>query len=105
MFESTLNQQINMNEQMNNRFNEISDKINLIQQNIENFLISSDSRIQSLETKFTYLQYANKISFIIDTLKTHLDEISESIILAKLGLISKHILHSDELDHIRQHFK
>jgi hypothetical protein len=52
--------------------------------------------LNMINGEFNYFQQTNQISFNVETLHMH---INEAIILAKIGIVSKQILHPDELSH------
>lgn len=83
------------------RFENITRHINYEQILINNFLTNSQNKIvkelneeQNLVRK---LQYINRIDYSIDLLLNHLNDIIESLLLAKLNIIPKLILNKEEI--------
>lgn len=103
------NSQIKINNQMLQRFENITNHINTQQTVIERYLNSSQiqlaKRMRSEETSIKYIQYLNQINFNIDLLNNHLTNIAEAIVLAKLNIISKQILNPEELTEIYKSFE
>lgn len=107
---SQINKQISVNEKMIQRFNNISTFINSQQENLKVYV---NDLAESLTNKFNNMeflvqpveQYIEQLMYDIGLLNEHLNDISESIIFAKLNVISKHILHPTELDTIYDHLK
>lgn len=60
--------------------------------------------IRKENTILNEMQYLSRLNYNIDLLTGHMSDISEAVILAKFNIISKLILHPDELDVIRDHF-
>lgn len=50
------------------------------------------------------MQYIYQINYNIDIISKQLNEINDAITLAKLNIVSKHILHPIEIDNIKNHF-
>lgn len=96
-----LNKQIFVNQKMINRFQNITSFINKQQMQFKEILDDRESFLTNELDKHKetakYLQYIYLINYNIDTLVNHLDDISESLILAKLNIIPKQILQPDEL--------
>jgi len=90
------------------RFNNITNHINTQQLAIvENFNKLQDqlkNTIRSEDLRFKYLQFLQQINYNIDLLQEHLNNISETVILAKLNIISKQILNKNELKSIHDIF-
>lgn len=106
--QQTLNEenskQILINQKMIERFNNITQHINkqqsILEIYINNFTTQISNEIQGLERIIIINQYIDQLNYDIDMLINHLQDISEAITLAKLNIISKHILHPEELNHI-----
>lgn len=92
------NEQIHINQQMINRFENITNHINSQQNVVKNHLVKLGDKMKG---DLAFLQFLYQISFDIDILKTHLDDIFQIIQMAKLGIISKNILNRDEILFIR----
>lgn len=101
---SDMNKQVIINRKMIDRFKNITDYINNQQVTISNALSNRNqlltNQLYREESSIQYLQYLNQINYNIDLLSNHITDIAEAIILAKLKVISKFILHPDELDYI-----
>jgi Gypsy protein/Baculovirus F protein len=99
------NDQTQINQEMINRFKNITIHINDQQKSIENYLINIQNQINSKIGDgihdFQYLQYIYQINFDMDILRNHLDDIYECIQMAKLNIISKNILSPNELNFIK----
>ena len=99
-----LSKQIYINEKMIERFNKITDHINNQQNIIEKFNALIDKNSLPYYSILT-IQYCNQIIYDIELLRNHLENILESINLAKLNVISNHILHPDEISYVTEIFK
>lgn len=91
------------------RFENVTKHINHEQIAINNFITNSQNRIakelneeQNLLQK---LQYINRIDYNIELLLNHLNDIIESLLLAKLNIIPKLILNKDEILKIKNIFQ
>lgn len=97
-------QQIMINKEVTQRFENITKHINDQQEILENFLnkyqMALSNKVRSEQDTIQYMQYIYQTNFNIDTLKSHLQDIAESIQLAKLNIISKQILNPLELTYI-----
>lgn len=104
-----VNQQNQINSQMIQRFGNITDHINNQQEIIKNYLNYTqsqlDNRITSDEITLKYSQYLNQINYNIDLLNSHLTNIAEAIMMARLNIISKQILSPEELSDIYDFFQ
>lgn len=104
-----INQLTQINNQMSQRFSNITNHINRQQEIIEGYLRYSrnelNNRIKSDEIAIRYTQYLNQVNYNIDLLSSHLSNIAEAVVLARLNIISKQILNSDELNEIYTFFK
>lgn len=90
------NEQIKINYQMQDRINKMIHQINNQQSLIiRNFNLARGEN--SLGKQIQTVKEIINVNIIIDNLVSHFKDISESIHLAKLNIISKHILHQDEL--------
>lgn len=88
----------NITKHINDQQNAISNYFNEFQDNLRN-------SIKIYDKNFKYLEFLNQINYNIDILYNHLNDISEAVILAKLSIISKHILSSTEIKEIHSIFK
>lgn len=97
---SKINEQIQINTAMINRFrdleNQLTGEINLMKIRIN----QNTDKLQEIELILLYEQSLHTIEFVIRNLQQHLDEILDSISLAKQGYISHYLLSSDESDFI-----
>lgn len=97
-----------LNIQMIQRFKNLTEHLNNNQENISKFLkkLSAETTNHILKENNALLeiQYMNQLDYSIDLLFNHISDIIEAVMLAKLGIISKLILHPEELDEIRHHF-
>ena len=86
------------------RFSDITKHINEVQGTIELFLNRHVNQtnyfVKNTETSIREIQYLNQINYNIDILTNHIKDISEAIILAKLNIIPKLILHPEEIEQI-----
>lgn len=98
------NSQIALNKQMIDRFKNITNFIDNQQKTIsQNLKLNNKiltNKIQVEEENFRYMQYIYQVNYNIDMLTNHLNDILDSITLAKLNVISKQILHPSELESI-----
>lgn len=98
------NEQVSINVEMMKRFHNITNIKN--QQQIEKYFNQINGQIKKRincdDHDFRYMQYIYQLNLDIDILRSHLDDISECIQLAKLGVISKDILSTNELRFIRE---
>lgn len=93
------NKQIYINEKMIERFNNITNYVNNQQTLIEQFNSLADQH-NTVDYSILIIQYCNQLIYDIELLNTHLENILESINLAKLNVISKHILHPEEITYV-----
>lgn len=102
--EHQMNNQISVNERMIQRFNDISDHVNnqqtILEEHINRFQNDIIDKLNNVEHTIKINQYFDLIFFDIEILNNHLEDILESINLAKLKIISKHILHPSEMHYI-----
>lgn len=93
--------QSKLNHDMIQRFENITGHINSQQKIIAEYLnytnVQFENKIRKHDVQIKYIQFLNHINYNIDILSSHLNSISEAIILAKLNLISKQILNQKEL--------
>ena len=105
---NALTEQLSINHEMTKRFNNITNHINkqqvVIEKYFDHFRNELLNKVNFAEAQVMYNQYIDKITYNIDLLTIHLKEISESIVLAKLNVIPKQILHPSELKQIYQYF-
>lgn len=101
---NTLSKQHTLNNQMLERLNNLTTHINNEQRTIETFITRNtheiSNRIQREENKLIEMQYLSQINYNIDLLNDHITNIAETIVLAKLNVISKLILNQAELNEI-----
>lgn len=101
--------QKNLNQQMIERFKNLTGHINYQQDVINKFLTKlsreTSNSIKREDTILEEMQYMNQLNLNIDLLSDHISDIIDSIMLAKLGTISKLILHPEETTVIRNIFK
>lgn len=106
LINSTLNQQLILNTNMINRFENITNHINneqhLITQSIKHIQDQARNSLNPAFNTITQIQQLNRINYNIDILTQHLNNIAESIVLAKLNIIPKLILDNTELLQIHQ---
>ena len=97
--------QKSLNIQMIQRFKNLTEHINNNQENISKFLeklsAKTANHIIKENNALFEIQYMNQLDYNIDLLLNHISDIIEAVMLAKLGIMSKLILHPDELDEIR----
>ncbi|XP_050339704.1 uncharacterized protein LOC126766043 [Bactrocera neohumeralis] len=113
--DTTLNSKIieenqkSLNIQMIQRFKNLTEHMNNNQESITKFLeklsTKTTNHILKEDNALLEIQYMNQLDYNIDLLLNHISDIIEAVMLAKLGVVSKLILHPDELDEIRHHFK
>lgn len=89
------NEQRKINLDMQDRINRLIKQVNTQQTLIMKTL--NNSQTDSLEKQIQILEAIINVNIQLDHLISHFKDISESIHLAKLNVISKHILHPDEL--------
>lgn len=104
-----INEQTVINKKMIQRFENITDHINLQQEIIGKYLRQTQeslkNRIREQNHLFQHFQFLNEINYNIDILNNHLTNIAEAITLAKLNIISKQILNPEELSEIHKIFE
>lgn len=98
-----------LNTQMINRLNNLTKHINTQQDNIKKYINDNsqrlNNRIQKEEDRIQEIQYINQINYNLDILRNHVTDISETIILARLNIISKTILSNREIEIINKYVK
>lgn len=97
------NQQIQINKQLQERINAIIKVMNEQQAIITKQIIRARQEIinhRQTNQNFTALTQVFKISHHMELLKNHFDTVFETIQLARLNVISKNFLESEELDFI-----
>lgn len=106
---TTLSEDHKINLAMAKRFDNITSHINDMQGTIELFLNRNANQttyfVKNTETTIREIQYLNQVNYNIDILTSHIKDISEAIILAKLNIIPKLILHIDEIQQISQYLE
>lgn len=91
------NDQIIINREMIDRFENITDHINDQQEIIKNHIFKFEDKMKN---DVRYLQFLYQINFDVDIIKSHLDDIFQTIQMAKLNIISKTILAPREISFI-----
>lgn len=97
------NIQVTLNRHLEDRINKIIDTINKEQKVIKQQIIAARQTLlinKLINQNFTAIRQAFKISFHVDLLQKHLDSIFEVIQLAKIHVISKSFLETEELQFI-----
>lgn len=96
--------QSKFNNKMIERFDNVTNHINrqqeIITKYLENYQKEINNKIRTTVDLLMHIQYLNQINYNIDILHDHLTSLSEAIVLARLNIISKHILSPDELTEI-----
>jgi hypothetical protein len=104
-----MDKQIIINDKMIKRFENITNHINYQQDEILNLIKDTQDRvgnsIRQDDMRLKNLQFLNQINYHIDILNSHLKNIAEAIVLAKLNIISKQILNPKEIHDITLHFE
>lgn len=99
-----IDRQTLLNNKMIQRFENITNHINSQQKIISNYLKLNENTINNQIRRehelLQNIQFLNQLNYHIDILHDHLSDIAEAIILAKLNIISKQILTSEELSEI-----
>lgn len=98
LFKDNSDKQHQLNANMIARFNNITTFINIDQTKLQ-AMVSAHPHIeqQLFQTQF-YSSLQSQLQYLSD----HIDDITTSIQLAKLGIISKHILNKSEVKTIRE---
>lgn len=108
-FQNILAKDHKFNSDMIARFHNITNHINEVQGTIQLFLNRNANQtnylVKSTENSIREIQYLNQINYNIDILANHINDISEAIILAKLNIIPKLILHPEEIEQISRHLE
>lgn len=91
------NNQVALNQELITRFKNITDFINSQQQLIH-------TTINNQKNDIINLQCVNLIDHDIQTIREHLQEISDCIRLAKINIVSKNIMTNEEINFIRNRF-
>lgn len=98
-----------LNTQIVDRLNNLTKHINMQQDNIQRYINTNSrmlsNRIQKEEDSIQEIQYINQINYNLDILQNHITEISETILLARLNIISKTILSNQEIEIINSYIK
>lgn len=99
--ENTLNQQLILNTNMIQRFENITNHINkeqhIITQSIKNMQDQTRNSLNPTINTIIQMQQLNQINYNIDILTQHLNNIAEALILSKMNIIPKIILDPKEL--------
>lgn len=103
-FEIKLVAQSKINSEMIKRFETITDHINnetsIIKNYLDNYQRNIGNEIQMNKDLLVHSQYLNQINFNIDLLTSHLTNIAEAIVLARLNIVPKQILNHEEINEI-----
>ncbi|XP_062534146.1 uncharacterized protein LOC134203290 [Armigeres subalbatus] len=94
------NVQVEINRQLQDRINKIITVVNEQQELIKKQIIYARQEVlnkKGLNQNFTALRQAFKVSHHLEIMKTHFDNIFETIQLARLNVISKNFLEPQEL--------
>lgn len=94
------NVQVEINKQLEDRINNIIKVINQQQNTVTNQIITARQDIingRSVNQNFTALRQTFKISHHLELLKSHFDNIFETIQLARINVISKNFLETQEM--------
>lgn len=101
---TTLKNQMMLNNKMITRFenitNHINEEQNLIERSIMMIQNQTRNAINPSVNAIIQMQNLLQISFNIDILTDHLNDIAESVVLARLNTVPKLILTTDELNEI-----
>lgn len=99
-----LNQEL-FNNEILTRFENITNHINNEQILIGKFLENSQNKIYKQldmhDSLLEEMQYLNRINYNVELFTNHLNDITESMLLAKLNIIPKFILNEQEMDKIK----
>jgi len=91
-----LSRQIKINDEVFIRFKNITEHINREQESINEYINNHNKDVYKMlsqeHKEIHLLQYINRISFNIDILTNHVNNIAESLLLSKLNIIPKYIL-------------
>nr|CAC79666.1 env protein [Drosophila melanogaster] len=100
-----LQKQVMFNNEILIRFENITDHINNEQILISKFFDTSQNKIYKhlnlQDTLLEEIQYLNRINYNIELFINHLNDITESMLLAKINIIPKFILNEQEMDKIK----
>lgn len=103
---SEINRMILVNNGMIDRFNNITNHINVQQNAITTYLKyykdQVGNQINTNRNLLKHIQCLNQINYNIDLLTNHLTDLGEAIVLARLNIISKQILNEDEMHEIHK---
>lgn len=96
MIISKINEQVEINKNMINRFREIENHIQGEVQSLTLGINKATVRLDEIEMTLITEQNLHAIEYVIRNLQQHIDEIIDSIALAKQGYISHYILTKEE---------
>jgi len=100
-----LSRQIEINDEVFIRFKNITEHINREQETINEYINNHNKdvykKLSQEHKEIHLLQYINRISFNIDILTNHVNNIAESLLLSKLNIIPKYILSKLEIEVIK----
>lgn len=102
MLVSKINEQIQINNKMINRFREIEDKIVSENKAITNGINKIGKDQDDINLKLLFEQSVHQIEYTIYALQNHLDNILDAITLAKQNHISHYLLSNDEIHLVTQ---
>lgn len=97
-----IDQEHTINNQMIQRLKNITNYINLEQNYINSYLEKLSNTIREENNMIKEIQHINQINYNIDMLNNHLKDISQTLILAKLNIISNVILNKEEIESIHK---
>ncbi|XP_021703486.1 uncharacterized protein LOC110677102 isoform X1 [Aedes aegypti] len=93
------NQQIKINNQFEDRMNNLTRVI--FNENKEIGKLTNQIRANNnIKVSWEQIQHFQRLIFNLDVVQRHLDDISDSIVMAKVGVLSKSILEATEIDYI-----
>lgn len=102
--DNLLNQEL-FNNEILARFENITNHINNEQILISTFLENSQNKIYKQlnmhDSLLEEMQYLNRMNYNIELFINHLNDITESMLLARLNIIPKFILNEQEIDKIK----
>lgn len=99
------NKQIQINSRLNEQIKNIAFHIKNEQNNIENYFnnysLIVDDKIRKIGNEVNFMEHVYQINYDINLLKDHVDNIEQIILTSKLGILTKNILTSQELDLVK----
>ena len=94
------NEQIKINTEMIERFQNITENIKNQRLVTKNFLNTVSNKLYNVSTAISFTQQLNAISLNIDNFQNHLDILLQSINLSRLNIIPKILLNQEESNYI-----